>query len=271
MKRWLLGPRLENKIELLGSFAAALAYCFILSIVPFLVVAMTLMHQCFHIDLTQPITAALMTLLPPDTQITPASIIASVKRGTAGGLQTASFFLALWTTASFMDTLARTLHFIFSTEEQTKTTWRFWLRSLMFLALWATTFVLVSLLLVVSPAISRGLSHLGLISKVTLVLWTGGSNVLLFIILYWAFRLSYQISAPWRIQRTVLRQGAFLATLGWMGVWFTFTQILPYTWHASVFRGALSSIIATLLWAYASAWTIIVGACWITRFDKTAR
>ena len=42
---WLYGPILISKADRLGTYAAALAYCFVLSLIPFLVVTFTVGAQ----------------------------------------------------------------------------------------------------------------------------------------------------------------------------------------------------------------------------------
>ena len=56
------------------------------------------------------------------------------------------------------------------------------------------------------------------------------------------------------------------AVVGWLGTSFVFARIVPDIWQASALKGALSSILATLMWAYACAWSLLLGACWIERW-----
>jgi uncharacterized BrkB/YihY/UPF0761 family membrane protein len=49
MFKWLYGPVLFQKADRLGTYAAALAYCFVLSLIPFLVVTFAVGMQSMRL------------------------------------------------------------------------------------------------------------------------------------------------------------------------------------------------------------------------------
>jgi uncharacterized BrkB/YihY/UPF0761 family membrane protein len=47
-----------------------------------------------------------------------------------------------------------------------------------------------------------------------------------------------------------------------------FAYLLPKVWHVSMFNGALSSVLAILIWAYCGAWGVLIGAIVTVRVDE---
>jgi uncharacterized BrkB/YihY/UPF0761 family membrane protein len=64
MLKWLYGPILVAKADRLGTYAAALAYSFVLSMIPFLVVTFTLGTELTHKNLAQAYGELLVDILP---------------------------------------------------------------------------------------------------------------------------------------------------------------------------------------------------------------
>jgi YihY family inner membrane protein len=70
---WFFGPILVTKLDRLGTYASALAYCFVLSLIPFLVVTFTLASELAprSIDLAGAYEDLLTDILPAGTVIEP--------------------------------------------------------------------------------------------------------------------------------------------------------------------------------------------------------
>src|SRR5271155_696329 len=115
MFKWLYGPILFAKADRLGTYAAALAYCFVLSLVPFLAVTFAVgMELSSELDLNkhyaEHYAQVLSDIIPmQDTK----QIFMAVQRSTQGGLVTIGFILAIYTSFNLMDQIIRTLHYIF--------------------------------------------------------------------------------------------------------------------------------------------------------------
>ena len=63
-------------------------------------------------------------------------------------------------------------------------------------------------------------------------------------------------------------QGGALAAACWSGVSLMFAYLLPKVWHVSLFSGAMSSVLAILIWSYCGAWGVLIGAAWTARADE---
>jgi membrane protein len=268
MISWILGPKLSQKTNMLGSFTAALAFYFILSLVPFLIVTITAVTYFSPIDLTNGMATVLEKLFPPDAKLSPEAILKSVKRTVGGGTITFSFFFAVWTSFNFMNELVRTLHYIFSDPKKSiPSGWRTHLQSIALLFIWISTLISTAFFIVISPIILNAMQKWGRISEIASASWSWIGSFCLFVILFWAFYLTYRIIPVRTPSRGILRQASFLAAAGWLGMCALFAKVLPVVWVSNPFHGALGSIVATLMWAQACAWVVVIGACWIVRFD----
>lgn len=264
----ILGPSLKDKHTLLGIYAAAIAFYFILSIVPFLIMTFTLIGYLSPVDMSRAFADILAQAFPPEARIDTASIIQTVKKSSGGGFMTVSFLVALWTSWNFMLSWVDAMQFIFSNTDRIRNrSWKEWVKSILILVVWMLTFVLTAYLLILSPMVEKWLQSFDFVTQFALFLWAIIRYGSLFIVLYLAFRLSYSLVTTSPSRRKWLRQGSILAALGWMGVSFVFSNILPHIWNQNALYGALGSIVATMVWAYCVAWVMIGGACWVVRFS----
>src|SRR5271156_1197638 len=109
MFKWLYGPILFSKADRLGTYAAALAYCFVLSLVPFLIVTFVVGTRiAVELDLTKHYTEhyaeVLGDIIPEQEQA--KSIIQTVttmEQSYKGGLFAIGFLVALYTSYNLMD------------------------------------------------------------------------------------------------------------------------------------------------------------------------
>jgi YihY family inner membrane protein len=77
MWKWLYGSILISKADRLGTYAAALAYCFVLSLVPFLIVSFALSTRLmtpFHVDLASAYIDVLDSVLPIESRGDPGRL-----------------------------------------------------------------------------------------------------------------------------------------------------------------------------------------------------
>jgi YihY family inner membrane protein len=151
--KWIFGPVLVTKLDRLGTYASALAYCFVLSLIPFLVVTFTLASDVTpkSVNLAEAYQDLLTEILPAGTVVEPthnktsrtaepapsgpsgatdetlkdkpagtsqvaplsAHIIETLKMTSHRGLATIGFILALYTSFNLMEQIVKTLIFIF--------------------------------------------------------------------------------------------------------------------------------------------------------------
>ena len=89
--------------------------------------------------------------------------------------------------------------------------------------------------------------------------------------LFGTFFLTYYLIAAGRFRTNLVIEGSLLACCGWVVCSLLFVSVMPKILETSAAYIALGSIVATLLWAQACAWSLIIGACWIVRFSPKRR
>jgi membrane protein len=259
-----LGPmpfrrdRLFGKGGMLPSFAAALAFYFLVSLVPFLIIVSKSANWLFAANVIPDLAAFLRELLPPESRLRPDAIAAAVS---GRGVGLASTALAVWTAAAGMNELARMVHYVSSDSARPHPGgWRRRAKSLGLLGVWTLAVVSIAVLLALGPLVRAA---------------SGGTGVLFLrypaaaAFAYAAFAFTY-VYVPTKENRPRWRaasSGALLATALWTVDCVVFAVILPRAWKVSAFHGALGSALATLVWAYWGCWGVIFGACWTAAQD----
>lgn len=269
INRWIWGRTLETKSCLFGEFASSIGFYLILSIAPFLAVVIALCHFFFHVDLTLPSTKILQTILPPESRINATKMVTNVNQAISGGVITVTFIFALITTQSFMHSLVRALRYIFSTEQQLpKTTFISTFISLALIVLWGLVFTLFSMFLLFAPAIEFRLTRLNYFSDTALWIWNLTRYGVTFVFIWGAIHLTYHLTDANRHPLSLRIQSSLLASLAWLCLGYAFTHIFPLLWSASLLHGALGGLVAMLIWAHATAWVLLLGACLVVRRSK---
>lgn len=304
-----------TKLNRLGTYAAALAYCFVLSLIPFLVVTFTLASEFApkSVNLAGAYEALLNDILPAGTVIMAphardkakgqetaetspgtsrtapdadeealkekaesvaqmgklsAHIIATLKSTSHRGLATIGFILAVYTSFNLMEQIVKTLIFIFD-DPRRPSEWNLMVlvKTVALLFIWSFLLLLISIVSVVTPVIQDILEQLHLNSD----LWTAplevGRDLLMMVVLFGAFFLTYYLVPVKAHDLGVVRQGSLVAALGWVLCSLVFGHVLPNMWRANPVYEALGSVVVILIWALACSWCVIVGGCWIVRFS----
>ena len=264
----LIPRRLDGKLSMLPTFAAAMAFYFLVALVPFLIVVSRAVAWVFSANLTPELAGFLRDVLPPESRLRPEAISAAVQRGGGAGFGALGTFIAVWTASSGFNELARAVHFIFSDSRRPHLGG--WLRrakSFGLVAIWTAAIGVASVFLVLIPIVRETLAPRG-----------GGAPAFFaavvrypaaFFLMFATFALTYAyVPEPeHRPSRRAAAGGGLVAAAAWMATCFVFAYFLPRVWGVSLFRGVLSSALATLVWAYCGCWGVILGACWAAVAD----
>lgn len=259
----LIPRRLDGKLSMLPSFAAAMAFYFLVSLVPFLIVVSRAVAWVFSANLTPELAGFLRDVLPPESRLRPEAVSAAVQSGGGAGLGALSTFVALWTVSSGFNELARAVHFIFSdSRSPTPGGWMRRLKSFGLLALWTMAIGLAAVFLVLIPLARQALAPDAAASPRVFAAFVRYPAA--FALMFAAFALTYAyVPAPeHRPGRRAAAGGGLVAAAAWTATCLLFAFLLPRVWGVSLFRGVLSSALATLVWAYCGCWGVILGACW---------
>ncbi len=266
---WLLGRRLQGKFTMLPSFAAAMAFYFLVSLVPFLIVVSRGVAAVFKANLLPELLGFLRDVLPPESKLHPDALMASVQAG-SHGLAAASTFLAIWTASSGLNEMTRAVHFLFSDPDRPHPGgWGRRGKAFVVLAIWAVAIGAVAVAFVLLPLAQTELTRLG--GGRLLLPRAFGSFVrypAAFLTLFAAFTSTYVFVPEKSPSWGAAALGGVAAAACWSGVSLWFSYLLPKVWHVSMFNGALSSVLAILIWAYCGAWGVLAGGIVAARVDE---
>jgi len=276
MFKWLYGPILFSKVDKLGTYAAALAYCFVLSLVPFLAVTFAVgMEISSELDLSkhyaEHYAEVLGDIIPMESHTDMQRIFQTVEHSTKGGLVTIGFILAIYTSFNLMNQIIRTLIFIFDDPRRPQEwSWTVVIKTIALLFIWMCLLLLISIS-AVEVAVLRHLLDQFLLSSLSEELANALQVLVIIAALFGTFFLTYYLVPIRRHQNRYVVEGSLLASCGWIVCSLIFAYVIPKILQASAAYIALGSVVAILLWAQACAWSVIIGACWIVRFSPRAK
>ncbi|MFQ3671820.1 MAG: YhjD/YihY/BrkB family envelope integrity protein [Verrucomicrobiia bacterium] len=264
--RMFLGQQLGEKLGFVGSFAAALAFYFVTSLVPFMALALIGAGTILRTNVTPEFVEIFGSVVPVGVRVSPELVERMLEHFSGGGLAVVSVVLAFWTSANFMNELARALHFIFAEGVDLRAggvVRR--LKSLILLLVWWLTLMISAILLVLTPFVEgvvAGLTGWTEVTDEVVTVFRYGSAI---VILFYAISLTYAVIPQVRPPKALVYQGAALATVGWIGSGLAFTQVVGPLWSHSYLHGAVGAVLLTLLWSYVCAWALLAGAMWVKR------
>ena len=273
MFKWLYGSVLFSKADRLGTYAAALAYCFVLSLVPFLAVTFAvgmeiLTQLAMNKDYARHYAEVLGDIIPMENPQDTARIFTAVEHSTQGGLVTIGFILAVYTSFNLMTQIIRTLHFIFDDERLSQQwSWTVVMKTFTLFLIWMCLLLLISIS-AMEMGVLRHLLDQFVLSSLSRQLVRATQVLFVIAALFGTFYLTYALVPTKRHKTNVVVEGNLLASSGWILSSLIFAYVMPQILKASAAYIALGSVVATLLWAQACAWSIILGACWIVRFSS---
>jgi YihY family inner membrane protein len=276
MFKWLYGPILFPKADRLGTYAAALAYCVVLSLVPFLAVTFAVgMEISSELALGQHYAKhyaeVLGDIIPMENTADMARIFEAVEHSTKGGLVTVGFILAIYTSFNLMNQINRTLIFIFDDPRRPQEwSWTVVVKTLALLFIWMCLLLLISIS-AVEAAVLRHLLDQFLFSGLSKALARALQVLVVIAALFATFYLTYRLVPARPHKNRYVVEGSLLASCGWIVCSLIFAYVMPNILQASAAFLALGSVVAILLWAQACAWSVIIGACWIVRFSSRGK
>ena len=279
MWKWLWGPNLVTKADRLGTYAAALAYCFVLSLVPFFIVTFVVgMHLTLDFDINSDYykkhyAEVLGNIIPSQADARNiVETVTNVEGRNKGWIFFIGFLFALYTSYNLMEQILRTLMFIFDDPRRPNVwSWLGVVKTVGLLLIWMCLLLLVSVSAVEAAILRQILYDFLHLEAGGKALATASQLLIIIAALFGTIFVTYYVAPARRHRVAVVVEGSLLASLGWILCSLVFAKIMPALLSTSAAYLALGGVVAILLWAQACAWSIILGACWIVRFTATKR
>jgi YihY family inner membrane protein len=263
MWKWLYGSHLAKRVDMLSTFASALSYSFVLSIVPFLVLAFSLTTQLFGSlnPYTYRDTLASVLPLQNDAGLS-AHILKALETLQSGTARTIGLLFAVYASFNLMNQIVRTLLFICDDSRRAfEWTWRIFSKTVALLAVWTFLLLSVTISSFLSIFVHKNVHFLAMP-------WRVASDLMMVGSLFAAVFVTYYLVPTKPLRLRAVRDGALVASVGWIACGLIFTEVLPKMMSLNLVYQALGSVVIVLLWAQACSWSLIIGACWMVRFAK---
>jgi membrane protein len=265
MWKWLYGSHLAKRVDMLSTFASALSYSFVISIIPFLVLSFVLTGQLFGVLNPKAYADTLASVLPLETKSPLSEHIIKALQTNSSTFRIVGMLFALYASFNLMNQIVRTLLFIFDDSRRAfEWSWRVFSKTVALLAIW--TFLLLS---VTVSSVLR--IFLGNNAYFLAMPWHVTSNLIMVASLFAAIFFTYFLVPNKPPTLRAVRDGALIASVGWIGCGLVITEVLEKMMGLNLVYQALGSIVIILLWAQACSWSLIIGACWMVRFTKGRR
>lgn len=260
-----------QKFGLLGTFAGALAFYFLLALVPLFILAATLVYQVLRLDITPQLQDLLSELLPSSLDRTPGRVAEAVIAGTSRGWFTVGFAGILWACASFMNELARAIHLIFADQLDARAGgWKRWLKSIALIVLWCGALAAACILFIASTHVPELATQWSWLEGALLTGAQAARWAITLALLGSAAMITYRLVPVRPASWTACAWGGFGVALAWMGMGAALTRGLPLLWSQSPLPVVFGSFLVVMAWSYACCWTLLLGAWLVARRTGTA-
>ncbi len=293
MFKRFFGPNLITKVDRLSTYAAALAYCFVLSLVPFFIVTFVVgMQLTVELDInsdyyTKHYAEVLGNIIPSQEEaksiITTVTGVESPNKDTdkktaekvkaeKGWLFFIGFIVALYTSYNLMEQIVRTILFIFDDPRRPqKSSWMAMIKTAGLLLIWMCLLLLVSVSAFEAAILQQILYDFFHLKSGAKMVATASQLLIIIAALFGTIFVTYYVVPARRHRAGVVVEGSLLASMGWILCSLVFAKVIPDLLKTSAAYLALGSVVAILLWAQACAWSMILGACWIVRFSPVKK
>lgn len=253
----------------LGTFSGALAFYFLLALVPLLIVAAVLVQSTLQVDIVPQLAELLRELLPHSQSSERMAQALFSASGMNRGWFTLGFAGTLWASFSFMSELARAIHRLFADriDQRSGGNWR-WVKAIALNVLWCAVLVLVCMLFIFSTALEHEMAQWSWLQAASAPVVQASRWVVTFLALATAMTFTYRlIPEPSPRLRACALTGTLVA-LAWMGMGGALTRALPLIWGQSPLPIAFGSFFLTMFWAYACCWVMLAGALGLALFTR---
>lgn len=236
--------------------AAQLAFFFLLSLFPLLIILMTLLSY-IQID-QEELLSFIRTFAPGDTMHLIETNLVDVMSKRSGTLLSIGIIATLWSASNGMNAIVRALNKAYDVKEN-----RPFLiaRGMAIVLTFLMVFVFIAALLlqVFGHQIGEFLLSFLHVPDQFLHLWTTlrwlGSSLIPFII----FMALYWITPNKKLSLVSAVPGAIFATVGWATTSLAFSYYVSNFGNYSATYGSIGAIIILMIWFYLSGFIIIIG------------
>ncbi len=264
--RWIFGARLGKQTDQLATFAASLSFYFLITLAPFILSTLSILHLLYPADMSNALQVLLKEFFPKETDINLSSIVKQAATIGNRGVFSFQVVFAIWGTLRFMKEMGRALKFIFQDSPDSGSFFSRWSKTILLYVIWSATLTTAAFLMINFPIY---LSRIEIDKNVPLLdidLFTAGMRYLLiFLVPFLATTLTFKLLCPKKFKLSTIVCGALISTAGWcLNAWL-FGFLVKHLWANHFLYGAMGSLFLALMWAYFSAWIYFAGAIFVAK------
>lgn len=240
----------------LTAYSAQMAYFFLLSIFPFLILVFAILGK---LDITYLVmSSAYMDFMPVEA----FSIIdAYIKNLLAANIETVlpvSMLASLWTASKSVNALERALNTAYEVEQPRKY-WRGRILGMLITVL----FMIIVIGALTLPSMGRNFilfleEHLKMSSYMVFFLYYG-RWMLLVLIFVFVLGIMHTVLPNKRMRPLEVAPGIALTFIGWIGLSLGFSVFLEYFTNISFIYGSLGAVITLMIWLYFVGILVMLG------------
>ncbi|MBV8673524.1 MAG: YihY/virulence factor BrkB family protein [Acidobacteriaceae bacterium] len=258
---WRLLVTVYNELWRTRAFtiAAALAFYFMFSLVPILVIFSSLLQFLPVPDVFQQILDLMARLVPPDSMTFVERILADILTPNRGKLLSFGILGYLWTASGGFSSLIESLDIAYDVKVS-RPWWRDRIRALV-LAFSSGGLVALSVLMVIlGPHFGHFLTEVFPVPRIVEHLWPVIRPVFIFVTFVTGLEVIYYLGPNARHSFFSTLPGAALAISVWLlGSW-GLNYYLSHISNYNATYGSMGAIIGLMLWFYMTALAILIGA-----------
>lgn len=240
-----------------SAFAAQAAFFTILSVFPFFMFLLTLLHY-LPLSVTE-IQSFVLDLFPSVIDTVMTGLLEEISTRSTGTVLSVSVLAALWSSSRGALALVRGINAVYGHKEH-----RNYLRlraiSVLYTFIFAILLIFTLLLLVFGNQVYRFVTSNIPVFGDTAFLLLSMRPLITMLLLSFFFLLLYMMIPPGRVKLLSALPGALLAAGGWLGFSFLFSFYIDHMGQFSRVYGSLTAIAVCMLWLYFCMYILFIGA-----------
>ena len=241
------------------SFGAAVAFFFLLSLVPLLMVASASLSALPIPHLWDQLLGVMAMLVPPDAMVLVRSVIASVITAHPARILSIGILTYLWSTTGAFSSLIEALNIAYDVQLE-RSWWRDRLQALLLTFSCGLLSLVLLVFLIAGPQFIHFLSTLIPIPTIFALIWPPLRIALLFSTFVTIVMILYTLGPNRKVAFKTALPGAAFSVVFWL---FGSYGLGLYVGHISNYNatyGSLGAIIVLMLWFYLTFVVLLVGA-----------
>ncbi len=241
------------------SFGGAVAFFFLLSLVPLLMVASALLSALPIPHLWDQLLSLMALVVPRDAMVLVRSVIGSILTAHPAKILSIGILTYLWSTTGAFSSLIEALNIAYDVQQE-RPWWRDRLQALLLTFTCGALSIVLLIFLIAGPHVLGFLSNAIPIPKVFALVWPPVRIALLFITFVAIVMILYTLGPNRKVAFKTALPGAAVSVIFWflgsVGLGWYVSRISNY----SATYGSLGAIIILMLWLYLTFVVLLVGA-----------